>query len=197
MIRWMPLAAIALAITACSTAPGPAPFRAKFNSDVFMQKVDAINTPAQVRSFISNTTSRSISRGHGNQIEFIAGNGRTFLWYPENARIVQGRWKTEMRDVRVMPSNTTERRANLCFQYGADTFNPVTQIRGGAWECRSIAIWMANSHEIRKGDVMGLSQGLPYTLSKFPEMTLTELRLRSGNTTPMGRNLAIWRENVQ
>jgi len=64
-------------------------------------------------------------RAHGVQVEYYSANGRNYLWYPGNRRAVPGRWKL---------SN----KKTICFQYGGNTYNPVTRKRGGRWECKPV-----------------------------------------------------------
>ncbi|MBL4556436.1 MAG: hypothetical protein JKP98_02155 [Rhodobacteraceae bacterium] len=41
-------------------------------------------------AFYGGATYKSYSRAHGTQIEYLASNGRAYLWYPGNTRVVPG-----------------------------------------------------------------------------------------------------------
>ena len=64
---------------------------------------------------------------HGNQIEFLDPNGYCYLWYPGNSIILVGRWRANEKCI--------------FFQYGINTFNPVTGVLGGHWEMCPIDAW--------------------------------------------------------
>ena len=50
-------------------------------------------------------------------------DGKAYLWYPGNQRIVVGEWKTQA-DPR------GQSYTQLCYRYGPNTYNPVTRSRG-------------------------------------------------------------------
>ena len=82
----------------------------------------ALATPASAAPKLSNRTMMTYDPGHGTQVEYFDGSGRNYLWYPGNTGVVPGRWKLE--------------GGNLCFRYGANTYNPQTNQSGGNWECQ-------------------------------------------------------------
>jgi len=90
-------------------------------------------------------------QSHGTQVEYYSPKGRAYLWYPGNRRAVPGLWQVQGE--------------NICFQYGPNTYNPVTRTRGGKWECKPMAPhkkWMTGSC---RGDVFKLATGrIPYRL---------------------------------
>ena len=93
---------------------------------------------------------------HGNQVEFYDQDGRAFLWYPGNAKVVPGFW--EIQDEKI------------CFLYGPDNLNPVTGKRGGKWYCSTIARWGDHIVDSVAGDVFKLSvSGLPFKLPAKPQ----------------------------
>ena len=98
-------------------------------------------------------TQMTFSPGHGTQVEYLAKDGRTFLWYPGNTVVLAGEWKTE--------------GADICFRYGGNTYNPVTKHRGGGWECTPLKIHTSVVVEQKKGDVFGLAgrKQVPFDLS--------------------------------
>lgn len=110
-------------------------------------------TAASAQSSVANHTQMSFSP-HGTQIEYLAADGSAWLWYPGNKSILPGAWKVEGKQ--------------MCFRYGANSFNPITGHRGGGWECGSLSVYRSSLTESRPGDVLGLrGRGkVPYTLSK-------------------------------
>jgi hypothetical protein len=113
--------------------------------------------------------------GHGSQIEYHAADGRSFLWYPGNQRPVQGRWKVEQGQSGV---------PLLCYQYGANTYNPVLGTRGGAWKCeRQNWVSLGDAFE---GDPFRLASGrVPFVIPDRAFYTpdrLLSMAGRSGET---------------
>ena len=109
-----------------------------------------------------NFTNLHFDPGHGTQVEYVAGDGQSYLWYPGNRRVLTGRWKQD--------------GSEMCFAYGENTYNPVTGTRGGAWECEPFKAYASGIVERMEGDVFGLAQTsrIPFTLS--PKVTtLSEL----------------------
>lgn len=116
------------------------------------------SSPELARRFLSDTTRLSFNQNqHGTQYEYHSEGGRVFLWYPGNRSIVHGSWRIE--------SSSTGRNPNLCYRYGAGSFNPVTGQRGGSWECRSfLAIDVAGGGTL-KGDPFSLGAGrIPFVM---------------------------------
>jgi hypothetical protein len=101
---------------------------------------------------IGGTTTMSYSSGHGTQVEYVAPNGKTYLWYPGNANILKGQWKVE--------------DGNMCFAYGANSYNPVTKQRGG-WECEPVGVYQGSISQQVSGDPMGLAgrRAVPFDLT--------------------------------
>ena len=107
---------------------------------------------------------------HGNQIELLDGDGRCYLWYPGNDIIVKGRWRID--------------ESNIYFQYGGDTFNPVTGVTGGRWEACPVAAWMVSIVEDVAGDILNIKKHFPYILERNPP-----IRSLSGLESPeVGRS---------
>ncbi len=106
-----------------------------------------IQSVAGLKAYLSGNTHWIYDVFHGTQVEYNAPDGRTFLWYPGNTRILPGRW--EVRKGFIVPE--------LCFLYGTNTYNPVTGLRGGKWECDTVK----RLGYIMRGDPFGLSRGLP------------------------------------
>jgi hypothetical protein len=91
---------------------------------------------------------------HGNQVEYLDSDGRCYLWYPGNAVVLVGRWRCD--------------ESRVYFQYGVNTYNPVTGAIGGQWESHAIALWSVSIVESVPGDILGLKRGLPFVLKPRP-----------------------------
>jgi hypothetical protein len=105
---------------------------------------------------LAGQTIMSFDPGHGTQIEYFDKSGRTFLWYPGNRVVLPGAWKIQGEDI--------------CFAYGANTYNPVTGQAGGNWECQDLTLNQSFAVERQAGDVFGLST------SKTPPFVLKPAR---------------------
>lgn len=93
-----------------------------------------------------------IIRGHGFQVAYLADNGREYLWYPRNARVVAADWKLE--------------GDNICYRYSSNTYNPVTKKKGGEFECRLAKIGSYSVVAELDGDPFDLATGnVPYRLN--------------------------------
>lgn len=93
---------------------------------------------------------------HGNQVEFYDQDGHCFLWYPGNRKAVPGRWVVNGQDI--------------CFQYGKNTYNPVTGAKGNDWYCSPIDKWKERVVDTVVGDTFSLSTtGVPYRLPAKPQ----------------------------
>jgi hypothetical protein len=103
---------------------------------------------------IGGYTNMTFDSGHGTQVEYVAAGGISFLWYPGNRVVLDGRWKRQGSDI--------------CFLYGANTYNPVTGVRGGAWECMPFRLYWGGITERMKGDIFALRGrgAVPFVLSK-------------------------------
>ena len=126
-------------------------------------------TPSVVQNFLSDTTTK-VWNAHGTQIEYLAANGRTILWYPGNVSGVSGRWKLQMASYGL----------EMCFLYGEGSFNPVTGQKGGSWECDMAAYYILNRDEIVSGDPLHLSQQIPYTLPAAGNISLDQAMQNAG-----------------
>lgn len=76
---------------------------------------------------LTNVTNLSFDPGHGTQIEYVAPNDTSFLWYPGNTMVLPGRWNT-------VPAQHGQ-AAQICFDYGPRSYNPVTRVYGGSVSC--------------------------------------------------------------
>jgi hypothetical protein len=105
---------------------------------------------AETKSLFVNKTMVTYDRAHGTQVEFIAANGKTYLLYPGNKVVLRGSWKLSKTDI--------PKVFNLCFKYGANTYNPATGNSGGSWECQAAGFYLVNVVDTGEGDVLGLSR---------------------------------------
>lgn len=121
----------------------------------------------------SGVTNMTFGASHGTQIEYLAADGRSVLWYPGNRVLVPGAW-------RYAPYPTASARLpGICFRYGADSYNPATGASGGQWECEPLAIYRRGLVDTTPGDPFGLGRtgAPPFDL---PRERTTLQRLREG-----------------
>ncbi|TDR94772.1 hypothetical protein [Enterovirga rhinocerotis] len=186
--RWAVTAAgmVALATSAC-TSPSPPGFRAP-GAAIPRIALDRIPdwSVAEARAHLADRTRVSTSGGHGMQVAYTSRDGRSYLWYPGNPMILAGRWKVEARSVTIQrpEGSRTVSQPRICFQYGAETHNPVTGHRGGGWECTSYANLLFAGGQARPGDVFGLARrkAVPFVTGKQDRYSLDELlrKVRGG-----------------
>ncbi len=142
--RFLAAALVAIALAGCTatTAPNAAPGIAS----------SAVLTEAG----LAGRTVLFYDSGHGTQVEYFGTDGRVFLWYPGNARILPGAWKIE--------------RGDICFAYRGTTYNPVTKVVStGNFQCRPFARFASEGTvESAPGDVLGLSRrtAAPFSLPR-------------------------------
>jgi hypothetical protein len=110
-------------------------------------------------------TNMTRDSAHGTQVEYVATNGKTYLWYPGNKVILPGRWK--------------QQGSNICFMYGANTYNPATGSRGAEWECAPSRLYWGGIVERMEGDPLGLQRRkeVPFKLDRA-RTTLEKLLAR-------------------
>jgi hypothetical protein len=122
-------------------------------------------------------------QGHGTQIEYLAADGRAFLWYPGNKVVLSGNWRTET-EPRTVTDRSKERHftvASLCFRYKTTRINPQTGESGANWSCTPSLFYLRRKKEEVTGDVFGLSrQGAPPFILDREATTLDALRQRVG-----------------
>ena len=149
----------------------------------------------ELRSLLSDATAVHYDTGHGTQVEYMSADGLAYLWYPGNRSIVPGEWHVrigprplgpgpESRNAigpyavfEQDPTQPVESTLYICFRYGPDTYNPVTRMRGGNWEC---SISPANEEWERRthpGDPFGLSEirQVPAVLERGTQFTFDDL----------------------
>lgn len=116
-------------------------------------------TEKQIKDFLGGYTIMTYSSGHGTQVEYYSKRGKSYLFYPGNKVVVQGKWFV-VQSSNIMP-------IGLCFDYGPNTYNPVTK-QGGGLSCDDWRRVYSGIKERVRGDVLGLSksQSVPFVLSK-------------------------------
>lgn len=133
-----------------------------------------LTVPALAAEQIGGYTDASHDRAHGTQIEYLSTDGKAYLWYPGNARIVRGKWKRQ--------------GDQMCFAYGANTYNPATGQRGGGWECMPFRLWWWVAVVRVKGDPLGIAtrDKVPFKLGrervKFDQLVA---RVTGGKKPPL------------
>ena len=125
-------------------------------------------TVEMVTQGYSNRTVLTVDRQHGTQVRYFADNGRTFLWYPGNNRIVAADWRVQSQD---------RDGFALCFKHGTQTFAPVSGSSGRVWKCSgSVAQALAMTDEIVAGDPFNLSNGaVPFVMPYATDLTMEDL----------------------
>ena len=68
--------------------------------------------------------------------------------------ILVGRWRTD--------------GYHIYFQYGANTFNPVTELYGGSWERCPIDEWSVSIVEAVADDILEVKKRIPFVLKRDP-----------------------------
>lgn len=120
----------------------------------------------KLTQLVSGATAASRSSQHGSQVEYLAPDGRTFLWYPGNTRPLPGRWKVEQRSLGAL----------ICFAYPPSSFNPATGQSGGDWQCQDGGNYVVAQSEFLDGDPFELSSGkLPFITPKGKWLTPEEM----------------------
>lgn len=120
-----------------------------------------------LHSRYSNATSLDYTTKHGTQVEYTSIDGRAFLWYPGNSRLVIGRWRTE-----------TDKHGSgrICFKYPSSSYNPVTQTYGGSWSCVRAADYIWGEEEYARGDPLNLSSGnMPFVMPSEEKLTFSKI----------------------
>jgi len=121
----------------------------------------------------SNKTIREIQGRHGWLAEYSTQDGRVYMWYPGNKKVMPGFWKVEKVLVKI---NAKEfHSVHICFQYPTG-YNYVENKPGKNWDCwpasRSLAFPEkrrdTNGRAEKEGDVFNLQSGnIPFVLKKI------------------------------
>ena len=128
----------------------------------------------EARSLFACKTRISFTQGHGTQVSYTHLDGTNFLWYPGNTVILPGKWRLEPRTAPAQPSRE---RANICFSYPDNSYNPVTGVVGSRWQCMPAEVLHRVTVDSADGDVLGLSARTAVPFRLTPEKTtITELK---------------------
>lgn len=153
----------------------------------------------QATQVLAGTTHRAYMHAHGTQVTYFAPDGRVFLWYPGNRRVLSGRWKValyqdligatppiaeQMRAYHLqMPLAAVERFDSnyVCFQYES-SFNPAMW-PGVAqrWECADVTEYVRLGTVQREpGDLFGLAarHEVPFVIPREERRDLDFATLR-------------------
>lgn len=126
-------------------------------ASLFVALLAAVAAQAQP---VGGYTNMSVDPAHGTQIEYVAAGGKSYLWYPGNTVILEGRWKRE--------------GDSICFAYGENTYNPATGTQGGGWECMRFDIYWWVVEERVPADVFSLATRREAPFKLEPKRTTLE-----------------------
>ena len=88
----------------------------------------------------------------GVAVEYMSADGRAYLWYRGEAKVVAGRW-------RLKPPN------EICFSYPGYVFDYAPSIGPGEWFCMTFSVYYGALIAKRDGDRFELSRGsVPFKL---------------------------------
>ncbi|WP_306031073.1 hypothetical protein [Stappia sp. MMSF_3263] len=96
---------------------------------------------------MSDRTHVSYMPGHGTQISYTSADGRSWLWYPGNPRILQGRWKLD----------DSKDYLQVCYNYGPGTRNPMMKDAPSGFQCGNFVNQQVFALDTKRGDVFGLA----------------------------------------
>ncbi|XDD45426.1 hypothetical protein AB3N60_11990 [Leptospira sp. WS39.C2] len=122
-------------------------------------------TDEEIKSITNNVTIRTFDPNfHGNQIAFNETNGKTYLWYPNNKKLIMGNYKIKNNSV-------------LCFMYFGNVKNEVTGEVGGVWNCTPLHSYYVRIKEKTNSNVFQMNESLkmPFILNRFPEESFSSL----------------------
>lgn len=147
------------------------------------------NTSAtEGQRFLSGATALSISGDYGTQIEYLSADGSSDLWFPGSGHTTPGHWKVV---------DTSSGAPNMCFLYGANSYDPVEHSYGGSWECAPLMRYLMNLQSLANGDPFRLASGkVPFVMPRGAAMTLDQAQHYRGTATQLdqamnGRSHAI------
>lgn len=104
-------------------------------------------TTADAPESMADRTDVSYMPGHGTQISYTSADGRSWLWYPGNPRILQGRWKLD----------DSKDYLQVCYDYGPGTRNPMMKDAGPGFQCGNFQHQSVFTLDTKRGDVFGLT----------------------------------------
>lgn len=104
-------------------------------------------TRADAPESMADRTDVSYMPGHGTQISYTSADGRSWLWYPGNPRILEGRWKLD----------DSKDYLQVCYNYGPGTRNPMMKDAGPGFQCGNFQHQNVFTLDTKRGDVFGLT----------------------------------------
>jgi hypothetical protein len=147
-----------------------------------------------VTDFLTNSTRTSWSEGYGLQVSYASPDGSAYLWFPGNMVVLKGQWKVERATqltggfvfVRIGENLVKHDvdAAQICFMYGANTVDAVSQRPGGRWQCQGWNYFKSVAREHKKGDIFGLAtrSTAPFILSKEEDKIINlQRKMKSGS----------------
>jgi len=149
-IRWGALAALVLLASACSNS------QSLSSTETAISEVNSRENrfPSYPQP---NTTYLSFSSAHGFQVNYIAPQGKAWLWYPGNQRVVPEEYKQDI----------VSGQEAICWRHPSNSYNPVTQASGGAFACQSLALTQRTIVAALPGDPFSLETGtVPFPLER-------------------------------
>lgn len=111
-------------------------------------------SPAHAAQSIGGSTIMA-QPGPAPQIEYFGTDGRLWLWYLNNTKIVRGNWKEE--------------GGKVCIKYEAGSIDAVTKRPGGKWQCLAADVYRSSFIDRVSGDAFGLEKRnlVPYPLPGY------------------------------
>ncbi len=97
----------------------------------------------------------SFSQAHGFQVNYLAANGRAWLWYPGNSAVVPEVWRVDLA------------RNAICWTHPKNSYNPVIKRAGGNELCAPLDLSRRTIVSSLAGDPFKLASGrVPYRLQR-------------------------------
>jgi hypothetical protein len=144
-----PLRLISMTLMLCILSACATPDTQRFQTDPTKAQ-----TSETIRTIYANRTMLTQSF-HGTQIEYLDESGISHLWYPGNFRGVPARWEARLDNV----------GHDICWKYPSSSYNPLTGLSGGSWECTPDRSYYPRLVQIIEGDPFGLHSGrVPFRL---------------------------------
>ena len=128
---------------------------------------------------MSNATRRSPAPPFGSQISYTSPDGASYLWFPGNEVVLQGRWTLEAAGRYVVSLGRPVESVNVCFQYGPNTRNACTGRSSSP--CIPADVLKRMTEERVEGDIFGLSRRNQAPFRMTPaQVTFADIKRRIG-----------------
>ena len=106
------------------------------------------------RGALGGHTFLSYDATHGVQIEYMDKNGRAFLWYPEEKRVMKGVWRLKAPN-------------EICFAYPGHASSEKLGVGLDGWICMTMRSFYDTTLAKRPDDPFSLASGdVPFVISK-------------------------------